>query len=239
MLFFIFIPVVVSGFTEPFKVGERLEYRVSLGLIPAGWSVMEVVEIVKINGLQAYHFHSKVTSNKVIASVYNLNDRINSYVSTDDFRTLKYVAMTRENDRERTEFAVFDYKEGKAVYKKNEKEKTFTIPTDLHDSLSSFYYLRRLNLKTGKKFVIRSFSGGRLYENTIQVVGREKITVNAGTFKALKVFIHAEAIEEKAKKGESYVWFTDDERKVPVKIKTKSDYGYIVSDLERIVIPDE
>jgi len=224
-----------SVFADSFRVGERLEYQLSWGAVPAGKSIMEVVEVVKIKGIPAYHLLSKVSSNDAIASFYSLNDHIDTYVATDDLRTLKYVALTRENDRVRDEIAFFDYKKGEATYRKRGKEKKISLPPDLYDSVSSFYYLRRLPLKPGMKIVINSFSGGRLYQNSIKVISREKVSVKWGTFEALKVFIRVLESGSGKKKGESYAWFTDDEGKIPVKIKTKSSFGYISSELERVV----
>ncbi|MDH3974688.1 MAG: DUF3108 domain-containing protein [Deltaproteobacteria bacterium] len=239
VFFLICTLAALSVFADPFKVGERLEYRLSWGGIPAGRSVLEVVDMVDVKGARAYHLLSRVSSNDAIATFYSLNDRIDTYVATDDLRTLKYVALTKENSRVRDEIAFFDYKKGEIKYKKRGKEKIISIPPDLYDSISSFYYLRRLPLKAGEKVFINTFSGGRIYENTIQVMGREKVSVRWGTFETLKVFIRAVERGKGKKKGESYLWLTDDERKLPVKIKTKSNFGYIVSELERAVTSRE
>lgn len=232
-LFCTFSPL--SALADPFSVGERLEYSLSWGVLSAGRSVMEVVEIVDIKGTQAYHFLSKVSSNDAISSIYSLTDHINTYVAIDDLRTLKYVALTKENDRVRDEVAFFDYIKGEIRYKKRGKERVIPIPPDLYDSISSFYFLRRLQLKPGKKIHINTFSGGRLFENTFHVVAREKISVKWGTFETLKVLIRAVESGSGEKKGESYLWLTDDERKIPVKIKTKSGFGYIESELEKVI----
>src|SRR6185369_16638716 len=69
----------------------------------------------------------------------------------------------------------------------DEKTEEIDIPPYCQDIISCFYYFRLLPLETGKKYAIPTTSGGQNYKLIIQVMGREKITIPAGTFDCLKV----------------------------------------------------
>ncbi|MEJ2657998.1 MAG: DUF3108 domain-containing protein, partial [Desulfobacterales bacterium] len=67
----------------PFHPGEKLTFRLRWTIIPAGESVLEVLPMETIDGINAYHFVLTAKSNAFIDQFYKVRDRIDSYVSAD------------------------------------------------------------------------------------------------------------------------------------------------------------
>ena len=84
------------------------------------------------------------------------------------------------------------------------------------------------------------FSGENTYPLRVVVhQKREKIRVPAGKFECIKVepFIIGDAIF-KTKGGKMLIWMTNDERKMPVLVRSKVMIGSFDAELKKIQRPD-
>jgi hypothetical protein len=61
---------------------------------------------------------------------------------------------------------------------------------------------------------------------TLKVEGREELKLPAGTFKTVRVEPTAEAGVVK-NRGQIWIWYTDDDRHLPVQMRAKSFWGTI------------
>lgn len=223
----------LPSFAAPFDIGERLEYSLKWGMLSAGKTVMEVTERADIKGKEVFHIVSITSSNEAIARFYSLNNRIDSYIDTKNFSTLKYEARTRENKREKHEFAIFNQKKEEVQYEKNGKSKVLKTASLVYDSISSIYYLRSLNLKPGEKTKLYTFDGGKLFTSDVCYLKKEKITVSGVIYETIKLRSKTKEIDSSKKKGELLIWLADNQARTPVMIKTKIKFGYITSELIR------
>lgn len=216
----------------PFNVGEKLEYSLSWGNIPAGNSVMEITELVDLNGQNAYHLLSTTLSNKFVSSFYKVNSRINSYVDISNISSLKIEITERTGSRKKHEKIYIDSKKNKIIYNKNGEETVHDAPKNIYDSVSSIYYLRTRSLNAGEKINIKIFSSGKIYNVTINVLKRETITVGSKTFNTIKIHSVIMNNDMSKKKGETFIWLNNDEYKTPVRIETKIKIGSIIATLK-------
>jgi hypothetical protein len=111
------------------------------------------------------------------------------------------------------------------------ERKNVAIDDKTLDTLSSFYYVRSLPLQIGKSIYVTVFDGKKLWDTEVQVLRREKIKIRLGTFNTIvvKPLMKAEGIFEK--KGDMFIWLTDDIRHLPVMMKTKVPVGSITATL--------
>ena len=230
---FILISSCAISTAAPFDVGERLEYSLTWGLMPAGKTIMEVVEKTRINGREAFHSIATTSSNEAIASFYSLNNRIDTYIDSENFSTLKYEALTRENERKKYESATFSPLKKEITYKKNGKTKIVKSASLVYDSIASIYYIRGLNLKPGERIKLQTFSGGKLFTSDVRYLKKEKITVNGVIYETIKLHSKTKEIGSSKKKGELFIWLMNNHARTPVMIKTKIKFGYITSELIR------
>ena len=79
---------------------------------------------------------------------------------------------------------------------------------------------------------------GKNYPLEVKVVKRETVSTPVGRFKCLKVepVLRASGIFQH--KGTLTVWLTDDERKLPVLMRSKVAIGAISAIITKIELPD-
>ncbi len=68
----------------PFQPGERMEYSVSYGVIPAGTMSLEVEEMTQVDGRSAYHFVMKAQSNRAVSMVVELATTEESWLDSHE-----------------------------------------------------------------------------------------------------------------------------------------------------------
>jgi hypothetical protein len=88
-----------------------------------------------------------------------------------------------------------------------------------------------LPIEVGKSFSIPTQSGGKNYQLIVEVLGRESVTVPAGTFDCFRVkpIVKEDTVFHNT--GDIDLWVTADERHFPVRIKSSLVIGSINIDL--------
>ncbi|MGH2576104.1 MAG: DUF3108 domain-containing protein, partial [Ignavibacteria bacterium] len=95
------------------------------------------------------------------------------------------------------------------------------------------YYARTLdykNSKDGDIITVQYFYKDGVFPLNIVFKGRETVDVSAGEF---KTFILEPQLKEgfTSKTSDITVWLTDDDRKIPVKVKMKIIIGSLIAEL--------
>lgn len=109
--------------------------------------------------------------------------------------------------------------------------KFLAIPTYVQDVLSVLYYFRTLPIKVGQNRQIVTNSGSHVYSLGVEVKRKEKITTAVGTFDTYLVIPHLKYGGIFKSKGNLYMWITDDERRIPVLMKSNLIIGPITASL--------
>ncbi|MBS1112456.1 MAG: hypothetical protein H6Q92_218, partial [Nitrospirae bacterium] len=107
----------------------------------------------------------------------------------------------------------------------------FQVTPQVLDPLSGFYYLRLLKLSVGQPVYITIFDSKKVWNVEVQVLKKEKITLPIGKINTVvvKPLMKSEGIFYG--KGEIFIWLTDDEKHIPVKMQTKVAIGSITATL--------
>lgn len=228
--------VVVSVAARPaaaFPIPERLEFDVSYTGIYAGHAVQEVVKVG-----DEVHITSTARSADWLKIFFPVDDRIESIlVPHAEVSSIGVPRIYRERIREGwTRFhkeAVFDRQKlevnTKDFLKKSENTQKITQHT--YDTLSSFFFFRTVPLKVGASYFIEIFDCKKLWNTEVQVLRREEIETPLGKFKTvmIKPIMKFEGIF--ARTGDMFIWLTDDERRIPVLMKSKVRIGSITATL--------
>jgi hypothetical protein len=213
-----------------FKVGEKLTYDVKYGFVTAGIATMEIPRLKKISGRSAYHITFQVNSVPSFDWFYKVRDRYETYLDYEGLFPWRFEQHIREGGYSRDFSAYFDHRKGKA----KTSEGNYEIPKYVNDIVSAFYLARTFdysNMKKGSKVHLENFYKDKVYPLDVLFHGKETITVQAGTFDC---FIVEPLVVEGGlfkSEGSILIWLTDDEVKVPVKVKTKVVIGSIDSEL--------
>jgi hypothetical protein len=218
---------VVSN--RAFGVGERLEFSVGYGVIKAGTAVMEIPEITRIDGRKCYHIVSTARSNKFFSVFFKVDDRVESFMDVYGLYSLRYDKHLREGKYTADISMIFDQANNLAIY--NAGKDTFEVAAYVQDVLSAFYFVRTQELAVGRSLFVDNHTDKKNYPLEVKILRRERIKVEAGEFDCLVVepILQTPGIFEQ--KGSLTVWLTDDEKKMPVLMKSKVVIGSISTEL--------
>ncbi|MDH5661389.1 MAG: DUF3108 domain-containing protein [Elusimicrobiota bacterium] len=222
-LFFVFCVSLIDSLAKSlwrkidnraFRVGEKLTYVVKWKGVVGGTAVMHVKKIVKISGRDAYYVTLSTRSSRFFDMYYKIRDVIESYIDKEGIFTWKQRKKLRGGKYRSNKETIYDQEKHQASYKK----KKIDIPVYVQDSLSSVYYLRTQGLKKGDSLIIDANDDGKNYSAEVKVTGMEKVTTPSGKYEALKTEVIWKG-KEKIHAESSQIWFSNDERKIPVKIE--------------------
>jgi Protein of unknown function (DUF3108) len=126
--------------------------------------------------------------------------------------------------------------------KKPPKPRTFLCP-NLFDLHSSLLYLRSQPLATGSVYRIVVYPASSPYLATLTVLGREKISVRAGRFDAIKLGLQLKKIgehrelEPHRKFRRATIWISDDGDRLPLRIEAQIFVGTVFAELRSVNFP--
>jgi len=153
---------------------------------------------------------------------------------TESYRSKKFVthlAFTNsEVTRTRTEG------EGGAA---ETKSRQFSLP-NLFDLHSAALYLRSQPLRDRSVYRILVYPTSNAYLATITVVGREKISVHAGTYNAIKLDLQLKRIgkhlelEPHRKFRRATIWVSDDPERLLLRIEAQIFVGTVFAELQSV-----
>ncbi|MFH1194198.1 MAG: DUF3108 domain-containing protein [bacterium] len=216
---------------KSFKVGEKLIFNLNYGFITAGIAEMAIPEMKKISGRDAFHVTFKVNSVPSFDIVYKVRDRYETYIDAEGLFPWRFEQHIREGGYTRDFSAFFDQRKGKA----KTSEGSYDIPKYVNDIVSAFYVTRTFDfskMKPGDKFHLENFYKDKVYPLDIVYRGKERISVEAGTFDCIIVEPLVKEGGLFKHDGDIIIWLTDDTIKMPVKVKTKIIIGSIDAELK-------
>jgi len=136
----------------------------------------------------------------------------------------------REGGYSRDFSAFFDQRKAKA----KTSEGSYDIPKYVSDIVSAFYYARTFdyaNMKKGDRAHLENFYKDKTYPLDILYHGKETISVGAGKFDCIVLEPLVQEGGLFKSDGSIVVWLTDDELRIPIKVKTKVLIGSIDAEL--------
>lgn len=215
---------IIPAPKNPVQSGEYLKFAVNWGIINGGNAYLEVPETREMDGHRALHLVARAESNGFVSRFYKVRNRIESWWDLEDRRSLRYSENRREGKYRSDTDVVFDHDRRVATYKDGE---TFPIPPDVQDALSSFYYTRFQALPVGGSIVFDYHASKKSKPLEVKVIGREHIKVPAGEFDCIVIepVLNAGGIFKN--EGRLVIWLTDDERRMPVLMRSKVTIGSV------------
>ena len=215
-----------------FDVGEKLTFDVRYGFVTAGIAIMEIPKMKRIAGRDVYHITFKVNTLPSFDPFYKVRDRYETYLDKDGLFPWRFEQHIREGGYSRDFAAFFDQRRGIA----KTSEGSYNIPKYVNDIVSAFYLVRTFDftgLKKGDKFHLKNFYKDKVYPLDVVYHGKETIQTEAGTFDCIIVEPLVEEGGLFKSEGNIIIWLSDDELKIPVKVKTKVLIGSIDAELTK------
>lgn len=228
---------------DPFRVGEKVTLMLTYFGVSAGDGTMEVRPFKEVNGRKSYHFFSTLKSSAVFSMFYSVDDFCESYVDYEEIVPFTFTLSATESKQLREVRQFFDWKKKQADFweKKvtkesgvEEKRKTWALAPYSQNIYTALQYVRLFALKDGKTYTYRVSDDQKTWDVSATVVRREVLKTDIGSFKAIVVRPQV-AVEGIFKPmGEVLFWFTDDDRKFPIKFESKIKIGKIIGYLKAL-----
>jgi hypothetical protein len=215
---------VLPAVRRPFGPGETLKFSVQYGFVNAGNAYLEVPALKTVDDRRVFSLVARAESNAVISRVYKVRNRIESTWDADGKYSRRYTENRREGGHRFKNEVVFNHKRRQAVYHDGQ---SFPIPPQVQDALSSFYYTRYQALPLGGSIVFDYHASRKSQPLEVKVLGRERVKTPAGTFDCVAIEPMLKAGGIFSNKGRLVIWITDDERRMPVRMKSAVAIGSI------------
>lgn len=217
-----------------YRIGERLTYNVNFSHFVSAAHVELLVAargtFFDRDGIQL-RAHVE-TVGIVNVALLSINNDYTTYV--DPQTGLPYRSQQVVREAGRTSEAERDY---------NQAAGTDAIPSRLktgetnvvYDLVSALYRVRSLPLTDGSTYFIPAQHNGDQYQAEVKVIGRQLTKTNVGSFNAIVTRVNI--------KSQNYnlrIYFSDDERHVPVLITANAASGEIRAELtaSELTVPD-
>ena len=202
-----------------FRAGERFEYQVKLGMFRVGHASMEVRDIDTVRGDSVYHVLFIIQGRAI---VYALSDTLQSWFGVRDLVSRRFQQDQLEGGHERhRRYEVFP---DRGIWIRNETDTAATVAQPLDDA-SFFYFARTIPLEIGESYDFHRYFLADRNPVTIRVLGRDSVSVPAGRFAAIAVRPIFKARGLFGQSGQATIWFSDDEARIPVRIRSRMSIG--------------
>ena len=236
----IFSSVAASEMNHPFQPGEKMHFVLKYGAISAGEATLEVHDMVEVQGVEAYHFVMTARSNSFIDIFFKVRDRINSFADASMNHSLYYKKDQKEGKTRRNIKVDFDWKENKSTYVNFDTEpKIINQIPGTFDPLAIFYYSRLLDFQKVSDFEHPVTDGEKSMMGILRVIGKEIITVPAGTYETFVLepdLQQVEGVFSKKQRTKTKLWVTNDGRRLLVQMKSKAMVGSFVAELVTVEV---
>ncbi len=226
-LIFLFCASIVQSenisLDNTFREGEKLTFAIKYMGITAGIATLEVRKIKQTDSYKAYHLVSTAKSKGVVSLFHKVRDKVESYMDIAGLYSCRFEKHLREGDYKEDVSIIYDQKTCIAEY----KEKVMNVPYGVQDPLSSLYFLRTKEMEVGDTIFIDTNADGKNWELEVRCLRKERIKTQIGEFDTLvvKPLLKFGGIFQS--KGDLTVYLTDDERKIPVLMRSKVAIGSI------------
>lgn len=219
--------VQAAPIDETFKAGETLDYNLHWLKVAGGSARMTIAP----NGETRYRMTFVGKSGGAFSRFFRVRDEMETIANRADFSTIQYRKQLDEKGKKKDELTIVDTERGIAT----RKGKEIAVPKPVFDPLSLIYYFRRLDLSPGASHEFTVIADGKVYVVKAAVVKRETLTTPAGTFKTVMVepkMLSGGVFREDQHR--LFLWYSDDERRLPVRIRSEVKVGTITATLRAV-----
>ena len=239
--FFLLLLIVTVSFDsqkpDAYDSGEWFKFRIHYGFINAGIATLEIKESVRENK-KVYHAIGKGYTVGMSRFFFKVDDTYESYFDKVNNKPFQFVRKIDEGGYTKNQEGFFNQNINKVLVKdyKNNSEKTISVSENVQDIISTFYFLRNHpnidKLKIGESITVDMFFDNEVFKFKLKFIGRENLKTKFGTAPTM-IFRPIVQSGRVFKEEESLtVWISDDENKIPLRIKASLAVGSIKADLE-------
>lgn len=217
-----------------FGPGEQTTYEVSYMGITAGRAEITVGWKMEQFGREVWPLVC-VGETTQVAAMFPVKDRFISYWDPLTRSSVGADFFVHENKHRAKERYKYDFAALEAIVTREAPgwpttEKTFAIEQGTLDLASAGFKLRNIPLEVGAVHELPIFTGAKLYKMKATVVGRESLRTGLGDVEVYRVTVNGEFSGKLATQGLMTLFYTADEKQLPVRAEAKLLLGHVKID---------
>ena len=219
------LPAPRAGYSFPAK--QTFTYAVDWRVFPAATAVLHL----EADG-DKEHLTATADTTGAINLLFHVSDKFQATFDREKGCTTEFDKQTVEGRRQVTSTLKLDYAQGKSTLDEKNlsngqtKHLEAAIPGCLTDLLTGVFYASSQPMEVSKSFAMPVADPQKTVVVTLKVEGREELKLPAGTFKTVRTEPTADAGVVK-NRGQIWIWYTEDDRHLPVQMRARSFWGTI------------
>ncbi|MDZ4674888.1 MAG: DUF3108 domain-containing protein [Gemmatimonadota bacterium] len=216
----------------PFGVGEAFEYSAKAGFITLGKASMSVTRIDTVRGIPAFNFRYHIEGGN---RLFRLDDVNESWTSVENLVSLRFHQEMNQNDKHR--IRRYEIYPDSGFYRQEGVVKTEKTPAAPVDDAAIVYYLRTHHLEVGKAYRFDNYFKAAKNPLIVRVHSRETMELPDGTKVpciVLQPMIGDDGLF--SNRSDARIWITDDDRRIPVQIRSRLPWLTITLRLEKMTL---
>lgn len=224
-----------------FPVGEVIEYNIYWGRVPVARSRASSAW-VEWNGQSLVAIRFETRSNKVLSTIYPVNDFIETLVDPETFLPVRFIKNLREGRHRYHEVTTFDRAGGTAHLRNlaKGKELTYAIDPDTRDLVSFMYGMRRQVFDVGSEQSFRVMADEKLYDLVVKALEQVSLKLKRyGKVDTVKLEPEAKFQGLFVRKGKMILWVTEDARRLIARASVKVPVAHVHLVLDTVSGPGE
>ncbi len=227
---------------DPIWVGEKMTFDISYFAVAAGEFVLETKPYKSIDTRKVYHVQGIAKSSPVFSVFYRLNDMVESFIDFEGIYSHRFHILLDEKKQQRDALELYDSQKAQTFYWNrwshvdrpySETKEFAPMRPFSQDSLSALYFLRTQPLPDGAVLTVPVVSEGKEWEAIVTVVRRERVSSPMGKVNAIVLKPETKYQGVLQKRGDSFLWLTDDDRRIVLRLEAKVKIGTVVASLQK------
>lgn len=214
-----------------FQPGERLDFDLHYGAIPAGKASMEVAKDMEMIAKKP-HYHLKITGRSIAAfdPVYKVRDNYESFIDANTLLPTVFFRNISEGNYRVNESYLFN----RATNKIKIGDKIYAPKDVMFDIVSAFYYLRCIDFskqKAGTHFPVKVWFGAEPLDLGVTYDGVTTIKTKLGSMRVMKfspVLAKGRIFDGQ---HDMTLYVSADKNQIPVRIESYVYLGTVAADL--------
>ncbi|MGB1449033.1 MAG: DUF3108 domain-containing protein [Flavobacteriaceae bacterium] len=220
-----------------FKDGEWFEFRIHYGVFNASKVTLGITADT-LDQVPVFHAKGYGRTTGLARWFFKVEDHYQSYFGQKDGLPRWFLRDIDEGGYTKDLEIRFDHTNKMAHIndKKKKKKSSHAIEDNVQDLLSAFYYIRNFydtsRLKKGDAIRLNMFFDQENYLFKLHCLGRETIETSFGKVRCLKLRPYVQSGRVFSEQESVTLWVSDDQNKVPIKMRADLRVGAIDCDLE-------
>ena len=216
-------PAAPKALPAPFRVGEKLTYRVSwASFATAASAELTIPERRDVYGWQTWHFRASAHTASSVRTLFPIDDQFDSYSDVAGFDSRLYQDYLNEMGRKQDQ----QWRLVPEGQQKRVPGAAVIVLPGTRDPLGMLYSLRCVDWQHTPEIRVPVYDGRRLYEVRAKMDSpSETVEVPAGKVSALRVAVHVFQHNAQVSGTDFMMWIAGDPARTPVLMRAELPFG--------------